>query len=247
MKVLVVDDERLARSRLLRMLQQVPGVESVAEAENGRKALDQIERFDPSVVLLDIRMPDINGLDVARVVSRDRAVIFTTAYDEHAVEAFEVAAIDYLLKPIRLERLKRALERASELTRTAPQEGITELYDRLLAPQGPEPTIRITARSRDSLRVFDLVEIDRFSAGGGYTSFQQRGEEFLLNESLSTLEEKLRRSGFLRIHRSELIRIDAVTAIHNEEGATTVELSRGERAPVSRRLLASLKSALGIR
>lgn len=247
MRVLVVDDEPLARSRLLRMLEKISAVEAVSEAENGRRALDQIKLFNPSVVLLDIRMPGINGLDVARATSPDLAIIFTTAFDEHAVEAFEVAAIDYLLKPIRQERLELALERVHKAAGTSREEDLSQLYDRLRESENEEPAPRITARKGDSLRIFDPAEIDRLSASAGYTSFYHDGEEFLLDESLSTLEERLKSSGFLRIHRGELIRIGAVRAIHNSDGVTTVELDGGERAPVSRRLLAELKNALDIK
>jgi DNA-binding LytR/AlgR family response regulator len=247
MRVLVVDDEHLARSRLIRMLNKLSAVESVSEAENGRTALEQIRLFNPNVVLLDIRMPGISGFDVARASPPELAIIFTTAYDEHAVEAFEVAAIDYLLKPIGQERLEQALERARSNLRVGGDEELAALYDQLRASQDEEADLRITARKGDSLRVFGPSEIDRLSSAGGYASFHRGDEEFLLDESLNALEEKLKPSGFLRIHRSELIRIGAVRAIHHDDGGTTVELAGGERAPVSRRLLAELKNALGIK
>ncbi len=247
MRVLAVDDEPLARSRLIRMLQKIPAVESVAEAENGRRALEQIELFKPSVLLLDIRMPGISGIEVARATPPELAIIFTTAHDEHALEAFEVAAIDYLLKPIRQERLEEALARVRGAARANRDEDLAALYDRLQASQDEEASLRITARKGDAVRVFDPSEIDRLSSARGYTLFRQGDEEFLLDESLNTLEGRLKRSGFLRVHRSELIRIDAVRAIHAGEGGTTVELAGGECAPVSRRLLAELKSVLGIK
>jgi two-component system LytT family response regulator len=268
MRVLVVDDEPLARSRLIRMLQKIPAVESVAEAENGRRALEQIRLFNPNVVLLDIRMPGINGIEVARATrpapdvgaaegrgprSQDTsqqfplAIIFTTAHDEHALEAFEVAAIDYLLKPVRQERLEQALARVGGNVAASRDEDLAALYDRLRVSRDEEASLRITARKGDSVRVFEPSEIDRLTSARGYTSFQHGDEEFLLDESLNTLEEKLKPSGFLRVHRSELIRIGAVRAIHSGDGGTTVELAGGQRAPVSRRLLAELKNILGIR
>jgi two-component system LytT family response regulator len=246
MRVLVVDDEPLARVRLLRMLEKIQTIESVAEAENGRRALEQTKLFNPNVILLDIRMPGISGLDVARSTSPEVAIIFTTAYDEHAIEAFEIAAIDYLLKPIRQERLEQALERAHSSVGVNSEEDVSERYDRFQASQGGEANPRITARKGDSIRVFDPSEVDRLTSKGGYTSFHHRDEEFLLDESLSTLEIRLKPSGFVRVHRSEIIRIGAVRAIHTDGGGTTVELADGDRAPVSRRLLAELKNALGI-
>jgi DNA-binding LytR/AlgR family response regulator len=244
-KVLVVDDEPLARSRLIRMLQKVSLVGSIAEAENGRRALEQTRLLHPDVVLLDIRMPGISGIEVAQAAPPEIAIIFTTAHDEHAVEAFEVAAIDYLLKPIAQERLERALERVQRGALASVEHDLVALYDRLQASRIEGADLRITVRKGDSLRIFDPSEIDRLSSAGAYTSFHQGDEEFLINESLSTLEARLEPLGFQRVHRSELIRIGAVRAIHIDEGGTTVELSSGERAPVSRRLLTALKNVLG--
>ncbi len=247
MRILVVDDEPLARSRLLRMLEKVPAVESVAEAENGRRAFEQIRIFDPNVVLLDIHMPGVGGLEVARATPKEIAIIFTTAHDEHALEAFEVAAIDYLLKPIRQDRLEKALVRAHGNTRANRDEDLGVLYERLRASQDEAVSFRITARKGDSFRVFDPSEIDRLTSSKGYTSFQHGGEEFLLAESLNALEESLKSFEFVRVHRSELIRIGAIRAIHSGDGGTTAELNGGERAPVSRRQLGELKSLLGIK
>jgi two-component system LytT family response regulator len=246
MRILVVDDEPLARIRLIRMLKRNSTVESVAEAENGRKALKQIELFHPNVLLLDIQMPGISGLEIARSLPPEISVIFTTAHDEHAIEAFELAAVDYLLKPIPQERLDQALERAQSSMPTDRDETLTAIYESLRSPQDEDAAPRITARKGDAIHVFDLTEIDRLSSAGGYTSFQRGDEEFLLDESLSALEERLKAFGFLRIHRSELIRIAAVRALHNEDGKTTVELEEGSRVHVSRRLVAELKTALGI-
>ena len=247
MRVLVVDDEPLARSRLVRMLDKISVVESIAEAENGRRALEQIKLFNPNVVLLDIRMPGISGLEVARATPPELAIIFTTAYDEHAVEAFEVAAIDYLLKPIRQERLAQALARARDRGATNRDDDLAALYDRLQAAHDEEASQRIRARKGDSVRFFDSSEIDRLSSSRGYTSFQLGDEEFLLDSSLNALEAKLRPMGFLRVHRSELVRIAAIRAIHTSEGGTTVELEGGEHVPVSRRLLVELKTVLGLK
>ena len=161
--------------------------------------------------------------------------------------AFELAAIDYLLKPIRQEPLEQALGRARGTAGTNRDEVLADLFDRLRAfPEGGG-SLRLTARKGDSIRIFDASEIDRLSSARGYKSFQYGDEEFLLDESLNTLEERLAPSGFMRVHRSELIRIDAVRAIHSGDGGTTIELAGDERVPVSRRLLADLKNALGVK
>jgi two-component system LytT family response regulator len=241
-RILVVDDEPLARARLLRMLAGIEGAEPVGEAASGREALARIAELSPDCVLLDVRMPGLGGLEVAR--ESRVPVIFTTAHDEYAVEAFELCAVDYLLKPVRRERLLRALEK---VRRGEPQDRarLDALLERLLATSGGGPLTRISARRGGAVHFFDPAEIVRFTAAAGYTSFQRAGQEFLLEESLSQLEERLAPLGFLRIHRSELVRLDAVRALRGEHGASQVELSDGQRAPVSRRMLADLRRRLG--
>jgi two-component system LytT family response regulator len=215
----------------------------VGEAGSGREALDKIGALAPDCVLLDVRMPGLDGLEVAR--SLRVPVIFTTAHDAYAVEAFELAAVDYLLKPVRRARLLRALEKLRERAPAAPAR-LDALLERLLAAPGRAPLARISARQGDAVHVFDPAEIVRFTAAAGYTSFQRDGREFLLDESLNQLEERLAPLGFVRIHRAELVRLDAVRALRGEHGSTEVELSDGQRAPVSRRLVADLRRRLGI-
>lgn len=244
MRVLVVDDEPLARDRLLRMLEGIPGVVAVGEAANGREALEQIEAREPDVVLLDVRMPGLDGLQVARAAP-EAAIVFTTAHDEYAVEAFELSAVDYLMKPVRRERLVRALERARGAAGPPAAQRIEEALTRLVEASGAA-RVRLTARRGSTLRVFDCNEIVRFTATGGYTSFTHGGEEFLLDESLAELEERLGPVGFVRIHRAELVQLDAVRALHSDDAGTTVELRDGQRAHVSRRSVPDLKRRLGV-
>jgi DNA-binding LytR/AlgR family response regulator len=244
MRILVVDDEPLARARLLRMLAGIEGVVAVGEAGTGREALDKLAELAPDCLLLDVRMPGMDGLEVAEAT--DVPVIFTTAHDAYAVDAFELAAVDYLLKPVRRERLIRALDRVRQGAAAGRSHLDALLAQRTAAPDKPS-VARISARRGDALHLFDPTEIVRFKAAGGYASFQRDGHEFLLDESLSQLEERLAPLGFLRVHRSELVRLDAVRALHGELGSTLVELSDGQRAPVSRRLVADLRRRLGIR
>jgi two-component system LytT family response regulator len=246
--VLVVDDEPLARGRLLRMLAALEGVEPAGEAASGREALDKIAELAPDCVLLDVRMPGLDGLEVAR--ASDVPVIFVTAHDAYAVEAFELCAVDYLLKPVRRERLARALARVRERRGArADSARLDALFQRLLAGAGEpgESPARLRARRGDALHLFDPREIARFTAAGGYSSFRSGGHEFLLDESLSQLEERLAPLGFLRVHRAELVRLDAVRALHGEHGSLELELAGGERVPVSRRLAGELRRRLGLR
>ena len=225
MRILVVDDEPLARDRLVRMLGNIEGAQAVGEAATGREAIEKIAALAPDCVLLDVRMPGVDGLEVAR--STDVPIVFITAHDAYAIEAFELAAVDYLLKPVRRERLERALEKVRRDPPAGPRR-LDALFERLLAGESAAPLARISARRGDAVHLFDPADIVRFTAAGGYTSFQRSGEEFLLDESLSQLEERLAPLGFLRVHRAELVRLDAVCALHGEHGSTQVELSDGQ-------------------
>lgn len=242
MRALVVDDEPLARRRLIRMLEGIGGVEVVGEAGDGRDALDQIEKLAPDVVFLDIRMPGLDGLALA---ARHRLppTVFITAYQEYAVQAFEAEAVDYLLKPIEPERLRVAVERAR---RRGPGElaGRLDAVVRCLsAPQNPP---RISARSGSSLYLFDPREIERFRAEHKYVAFRHKGKPYLLEESITSLEQRLSSWGFFRPHRAELVNRRRVTALHVEGSAATIELSSGDRVPVSRRRLAEVRRTLGL-
>lgn len=232
MKVLVVDDEAPARRRLVRMLGRLDGVEVVGEAADGEQALALVRTLGPDLLLLDIDMPEMDGLELAEHEDLP-PVVFTTAHAEHALRAFEVAAVDYLLKPISRDRLAEAIARVRARAGTR-------------APSVAAGPVRITARSGSTVHVVDVAEITRFHAEDKVTVVSHEGRELLLDESLSSLEQRLGPRGFVRTHRSELVRLDAVRALHTEDGSTTVELSDGSRAAVGRRMVAELKRRLGI-
>lgn len=245
MRVLVVDDEPLARRRLVRLLGRIPDTEVAGEAANGEEALARARELRPDVMLLDIRMPGLDGLAVARQSAGLPPIIFVTAYEQHAVEAFEANAMDYLLKPVQLERLATALTRARK--RTASDAGkLDVLLREILDRRSREPEAKVTARLGSTIRVFDARDIARFHAEDRYTVFRHEGQEFLLDEPLNTLEERLTDLGFVRVHRAELVNVHRVKALHLEDGATEVELSDGQRAPVSRRQASELRRRLGM-
>ena len=243
MRALIVDDERLARRRLRRMLAELAGVEVVGEASDGEEALARVGELAPDVVFLDIRMPELDGLEVARRLPEDAHVVFTTAYDEYAVDAFAAAAVDYLLKPIEEKRLAAALDRVSRLRGGGERAELERLLAKLTERRR---TPRVTARRGDTIRVFDPREISRFHAADRYTVFRHDGQEFLLDYSIVTLEKRLADLGFVKIHRAELINLGHVRALSREDDRTWVELVDGQRAAVSRRHLARLKERLGI-
>jgi two-component system LytT family response regulator len=237
-RVLVVDDEEPARRRLVRMLERLGGIEVVGEAGDGEQALALVRERGPELLLLDIDMPEMDGLELAELPEVP-LVIFTTAHAEHAVRAFEVEAVDYLLKPIARERLAEAIERAKARARAQVGRAAAGAATAEAAP-------RITARSGATVHVIAASEITRFHATDKVTIFVHEGRELVLDESLSALEERLGPHGFFRTHRSELVSLTAVKALHTDAGSTTVELRDGSRAAVGRRVVAELKRRLGI-
>jgi DNA-binding LytR/AlgR family response regulator len=242
MRVLVVDDEPVARRRLVRMLEGMADVEVAGEAADGAQALARIEALRPDAVLLDIRMPGLDGLTLARTHEGLPPVIFTTAHEAHAVEAFEACAVDYLLKPVGRARLAQAL--AKVRLRGADHASVVRLLGELRERGRQAEERRIVAREGDSLRIFDAAHITRFFAADKYSVFVSEGKELLLEESLNALEERLGPHGFLRVHRAELVSLRHVRALHAEPGGAHLELTDGQRARVSRRTLPALRRAL---
>ncbi len=251
MKILVVDDEPLARRRLIRKLRGLAGAEVVGEAVDGRDAVEKLASLSPDLVFLDIRMPGIDGMALARQLAATGAsapaVIFTTAHSEHAVEAFELAAVDYLLKPVETERLRAALDRAARVRAPIEASPLAALLERLLQGAVSEPPARVTARLKDVVHILDAREIARFHAEEKYVLVRKGAEEFLLDDSLNALEQRLAHQGFLRVHRSELVNLARVRRLRLEGDGAVLDLDDGQQAPVSRRMLSELKARLGMK
>jgi two-component system, LytTR family, response regulator AlgR len=240
LKVLIVDDEPPARERLRSLLAEISDVEVVGEAPNGREALSCSHELVPDVVLLDVRMPGMDGLQAARhlnVLEEPPAVIFTTAYDQYAVEAFEAHAVGYLLKPVRKEQLAAALARAGRLTRAQLQQ----------LARGEARRTHIAARRRDGLQLIPLEQVQYFLADQKYTTVRHLGGEDLIEDSLRLLEEEFG-SVFVRIHRNALVAVKFLERIERgTDGQYLVQL-RGCPAPlqVSRRMAGELKERFRI-
>ena len=240
-RVLIVDDEPLARERLRALLGDLGVAEVVGEAASGLEALDVAVRERPNVVLLDIRMPGMDGLEAARHLSLldpAPAVVFTTAYDAHALAAFEANAIDYLLKPIRPERLRSALEKAGALSAArAAAAG--------QARPAAQARTHFSAPVKGSLRLVPLADVRYLHAGQGYVSVFHPGGELLVEDSLRALEEELGED-FLRVHRNTLVAVAHVTALERGPlgGASIVLRDIAQKLPVSRRLLGQVRRRL---
>lgn len=261
LRLLLADDEPLALRRLARLLTQCPEVTVVAQAHDGEAAAAAIREHDPDLVLLDIHMPGLDGLTLAAHLARARParplVIFTTAHAAHAVDAFDTSAVDYLLKPLELPRLLRALERARARLSTlsasplaAPSLSSASSASSASSPPGDSladllaPPLRLTARSGDTFRLFDPRHITRLWSQDKYTAFLFAQVEHLLDESLTSLEARLAPLSFLRVHRAELVALPHIRALHLDGDTATVSLSDGQRAPVSRRYLPLLRRRL---
>jgi DNA-binding LytR/AlgR family response regulator len=231
-KALVVDDEGPARRRLARMLEAIDGIEVIGQVEDGEAALRLLETVWPDVVFLDVRMPGLDGLSLAGMAGELPPIVFVTAYDEYAVRAFELEAVDYLLKPVRPERLAAAVSRVR--ARFSPRAN----------PNANVP--RVVSATRGLFRVFDAREITRFWACDKYTAFAVEQAEHLTEESLNALEQRLLAHGFVRVHRGELVRLDAIRALRVIDGGHQITLADGQVARVSRRALHGIKAALGL-
>ena len=240
LKIVIADDEPLARERLRDLLAEEPGVTVVAEAGDGREALHACAEHDPDLVLLDIAMPGIDGLEAARHLAAfdpRPAVVFCTAYDAHALSAFEAAAIDYLLKPVRPERLSAALERAR--TFNAGRERDADAH------HGGRLRTHLCARMRGSLRLIPIEDVHYLQADEKYVVVHHARGEDLLEESLKSLEEEFGER-FVRIHRNCLVaRHELVELKRAPDGHVHAILRHGkEPLEVSRRCVTGLKETV---
>lgn len=241
MKILIVDDEQLARERLQRHIQEIDAGYEIFEAENGLVAIEQSEKHTPDIVLLDIRMPGMDGIEAANKLSEfstPPAIIFTTAYDEYALDAFDAHAVAYLLKPIRKEKLEKALQSAKRLNRVQLQN---------IQPQEGEAKEQyLSVRIHSGVRKIELDDIFYFQAEQKYVTVKYRDGEVLIEESLKSLESRFS-DAFIRIHRNALISKQQLIAIRkDQQGRYLTELKDvDEKIEVSRRHVAVVRKFLG--
>jgi two-component system LytT family response regulator len=270
-RVLVVDDERLARVRLEDLLRREPGVEIVGSARNGALAVDAIRTLRPDLVFLDVQMPVMSGLDVIRSVGAEAmpATIFVTAYDEYALHAFDVAAIDYLVKPFGDERFEQAFARArrrialegialhraqllSALDRLEPDASASRGAGAPPAPASSDASParyleRIAVEMRGKIRAVPVGDVDFITASGSYAELHVGDRRYVIRERMQVLEERLDPTRFMRVHRSAIVRLDLVELLHRSPGGDyQVQLRGGMRLPVSRSRHEALERWLGL-
>lgn len=240
MQILIVDDEKPARDRLQRLISSLEGYQVVGEAQNGEEALQQTERLQPDIILMDIRMPGMDGLEAALHLSRQQtppAIIFTTAFSDHALEAFESHAVDYLLKPVKIERLQSALESCSQLNRA-------QMQDRLDSMINQDVRQHICARVRGNLVLISLEDIFYFRAEQKYVTVRHSGGELLIEEPLKTLEQEFSKD-FHRVHRNALVRLDKVAGMKNHADGHQIFFNEIEdKLEISRRHLSGVRKLL---
>lgn len=236
LRVLAVDDERPALDELTFLLGRDPRIGSVYAASDGATALRLLQETPVDAVFLDIRMPGLTGLDLARVLARFRqapVVVFVSAYDDHAVDAFEVKAVDYVLKPVREQRLGEAVRRVQEARRPAPE------------PEGEDsPDETIPVELGGVTRFIQRSDIRYAEAQGDYARLHTAEGSHLVRVPLTTLEERWGPDGFVRIHRSHLVAIGHIVEVRTEGGRVTVEVVGGDVLAVSRRHTRELRDKL---
>jgi len=226
-----------------------PGVEVVAECGNGFDAVKAVAELSPDLMFLDVQMPKLNGFEVLELIGREVPVIFTTAYDQYALRAFEVHAVDYLLKPFSAERFHEAIHRARERMRAkdAAPAGEAGNIDKIISDAKPRsgPAGRVLIRDGANVHVLPVDKIDYVEAQDDYVAFKSEGKQYLKDQTLSAVEEALDPSRFVRIHRSFILNIDRISKVELYAKDSRMAILRdGTRLPVSRAGYARLSQLL---
>ena len=248
--VLVADDEKPARRRLLDLLRQEPGIASVREASDGQMAVELIRSQRPDILFLDVKMPELDGLGVIDAVGIPAMplTIFVTAYDQHAIRAFEANALDYLLKPYSDARFRSAMTRARA---RLDERGLREFAERVRLMVAPEsvkeaPLDRIVIKGRGTTRFLDVTEVECIEAAGVYVVLHTSGKELTHRSSLSEIEARLDPRHFVRIHRSAIVNLARIAHLEPiSHGEFEIVLRSGKRVRLSRTYRGPLEQRLG--
>jgi two-component system LytT family response regulator len=248
LRVLIAEDEPPARRHLRELLETEPDIEIVAEVADGLRAVQEIIRLQPDLVLLDIGMPELDGLAVVERVGAERMphLIFVTAYDEHAVRAFEICALDYVLKPYEAERLRRAIARAREQIRARTPSAVDP--GMLANALRPGSSARIAIRHNGRIRMLPFDGIDYIEAEGAHVRIHCRTDSYLVRDTLSALESQLDSGRFARVHRSLIVNVERVGELEAlYRGEYVIWLQDGTRLVSGRTYRATVQRAFGLR
>jgi two-component system LytT family response regulator len=243
LRVVIVDDEPLARAVVREFLSAHPGVEVVAECGNGFEAVKAVAELTPHLMFLDVQMPKLSGFEVLELIGRNVPVIFTTAYDQYALRAFEVHAVDYLLKPFSEERFSESLSRARERLLGRDAMPVDALVSDARPRQGPLE--RVLIRDGSQVHVLPVDRIDYVEAQDDYVGFKSEGKQYLKDQTLGAVESCLDPARFVRVHRSYLLNIERIARVELYAKDSRVAVLRdGTRLPVSRAGYARLAKLL---
>lgn len=239
-RALIIDDEPLARERIRLFLREEPDLEVVAECASGAEALAQWQRTQPDLLFLDVQMPELDGFEVLQQIPADRlpAVIFTTAFDRHAVRAFDAHAVDYLLKPFKPARFKEAVQRAREQIQQRQLGGAAQGLMALLAERTSERTVtRLSIKDGDKVSFVAVNDIDSIESAGNYVVLHVGKGQHILRETLTNLEARLPGNQFFRISRAAIVNLDRVKELQPMfKGESVVVLMDGRTLPTTRSL-----------
>jgi two-component system LytT family response regulator len=240
-RAVIVDDEELARQMLRECLSSHPEIEVVAECANGFEAVKSVTELKPDLLFLDIQMPKLDGFEVLELIGTDRAVVFVTAYDEYAIRAFEIHAVDYLLKPFSAERFEDALQRAKQ--RLAGKQPVPA--ELTVSARSSQPVERIVVKDGTRVHIIPVIKLDYAEAQDDYVALSSEGKKHLKQQTISSLESLLDPSRFIRIHRSYIVNLERVTKIEPySKDNHVVVLTNGSQLPVSRSGYARLRALL---
>jgi two-component system, LytTR family, response regulator len=243
MKALIIDDEPLARSLVAEYLQAYPDIEIAAECNNGLEGIKAIQQVRPDLIFLDVQMPKINGFEMLELIDEPPAVIFTTAFDEYALKAFDAHAVDYLLKPFTQQRFDKAIKKWKETTGAA--DNTAALLE--AAAAGPSQKDRIVVKNGSHIKIIPVADVLYLEAADDYVKVYTREGSFLKNKTMQHYEKILEPEQFVRCHRSYIINIQNITRIDPyEKEAHIAVLKTGEKIPVSKAGFAKLKTVLGL-
>lgn len=243
LRIVIVDDEPLARGVVREYAEADPGLEVVADCANGFEAVKAVAELAPDLVLLDVQMPKLDGFEVLELLGREQVVIFVTAYDQYALRAFEVHAVDYLLKPFSAERFQEAIARARERVRAK----ATVAVDAIVRDAKPRTGFveRVLIRDGANVHVLPVDAIDYVEAQDDYVAFKSDGKQFLKDQTLSAVEATLDPARFVRVHRSFVLNIDRIAKVELYAKDSRMAILRdGARLPVSRAGYARLQQLL---